>query len=336
MKLADGLWTIGLLLVLAIAPADGGFLDFFFGREEAEIEPIQGAGLFLDNTEFELGKRGFDCLQAMAGVDDGGNDWGQLLIRPIARVMLNAYGEAGINQLCRSPLLARMQRQNANRELRRKRRRELASSLDNGSLRSRSSFGHPITKNGNDTTINSSRRRDQQESEETRSCGMRSAPYPGGERDADETYDEFATSHLDDYLNSRNERTDPVKTFDLHNDLNVVRMAGTLLSQCSLIWSGVNQLLAVPDVPIVNQAAISEAIQKFVCDLPNTYNRVVQLRLQRDQELLAWHNKLVESAEVKAMYENTNTLASELCVREETLKTVLSDIEALKDTVNRM
>jgi hypothetical protein len=71
-----------------------------------------------------------------------------------------------------------------------------------------------------------------------------------------------------------------------------------VFSRCSQIWFTTNQWISIPDVPIVDQAAISEAIQAFVCDLPGTFSQISMMRLQREQEVIDFHNEMINGAEV--------------------------------------
>lgn len=312
-------------MALTLAPStDAGVLDFFFGsgedstEEEVEIEDDvdipEGAGLFLNNEEYEMGKRGFYCLQDLAGIENE-EEWGSRLMGPIARVMLAAYGEDGIDTICQSKLLTRMRaRKHAtdNNERKRNLREHVPTSVTNN-----------ITNPERDLST----------------CSSFPAQYvaKGVEQGGSNVYADFARENLDDYLNSdRTMRTSAVKTFSLQDQAVTVRRAQQVFSRCTRLWTTINNFIAAPDVPGVNQEAISEAVQSFVCDLPSTYSNIAALRLQRDQELINFHNELVNGAEVGAMYKNTNSLMKEICERDSRMEVVMDEIADIKRTINRM
>ena len=318
----DGRWMFGMMLALAMATTsvEAGLLDFFFGddeeeeqREEAPTvdEAPEGAGLFLNDDEYNLGVKGFGCLQDLAGVENE-RGWGQNVMRGISRVMLAAYGEQGIGVICDAPLLARMRSQQA-----------AARSKMGGTRNLRST--HDVVKSNNITQPD--RRLD--------SCASFPASYAGA---VNSVYDDFASRHLDSYLNNhdRTQRSSAVKTFSLQDQVATVRTAQNVFSRCTQFWSTINRFVAAPDIPGINQEAVSEAFQSFVCDLPSTYSDIAAMRLQRDQELINFHNELVNGAEVSAMYENTKTMMSQLCERDSRMATVMDEIAEIKDAVYRM
>ena len=235
-------------------------------------------------------------------------------MRPISRVMLKAYGAQGINHICDSKLLSIMRSKKARAGKRKERIRNLR--------KADASFGN----------ITEPERRAQEQS----ICSSWPARYAGNSESI--VYANFAANHLDPYLvnQDRTQRTSAAKTYSLQEQISTLTMARSVLTRCSRIWSTVNQFIEVADVPGVNQAAISEAIQAFVCDLPATYTEISLLRIQREQELIAFHNDLVNGAEVGAMYRNSNTLMTELCERESITARVFDEIDEIKRTMHRL
>lgn len=297
-----------------------------FGSDEDEemekttLEEPEGAGLFVSEQEFQVGKRGYYCLKEMAGLEkDNVQNWESLFMRPIARVILSAFGSDGVERLCGPSLQARMQNSIARTHSisQRRKLREMEQKKNQRHLR-RQTYNNNVTK--------ATRR--------TQSCEAWQEEYPGM-RDTTGAYNEFASSRLGDYFSDdttdkSTHRTDPLKEQEILADLNMFRFASNILNRCSLIWSGINQLISFVDVPGINQESASAAVQTLVCDLPNTYNTVVQYRLQRDQELVNFHNSLVTDAEIGAMYHNTKTLANVLCEHDNTVAHIVSDIDQLK------
>ncbi|CAB9513813.1 expressed unknown protein [Seminavis robusta] len=317
-KATNTISIIALLVAASASLVEGGFLGHFKFLHTHEDEPdhtateeqtpLEAVGAVLTVAQLDTGRRGFACLQYAANVENDPFESLGMMLRPITRVLLNYYGEYGIDKLCSMTHHGRALLQEAGKEIP-EWHGILEQKLDN-----------KIPDHGSS-----------QQKREMTTCDVNSATYPADPAvDTTGIYADYASKYLDHYLpdGDRNQRSDNAYVAEkVNNDLNYFRGVRVGLNSCVTIWTGVNQLIALADVPFIDQDKISESIMSFSCGLPNRYNDIVISRNERNLERISFHDHVVDGTEVGAIYLNSHTMMNNLCALQTAMESASEEVE---------
>jgi hypothetical protein len=270
-------------------------------------------GLVLSPEQIALGQRGFSCLRQAANVPtDPFEDLG-LLQGPFTRILLTMYGEDGVNRLC---------------------------SMTPSGRALLAKDGPPASTSTSTNTNTNTKTRDMQETQETsaESCAASQATFPADPRnDPNKVYADYAAKYFDKYLpnGDRSQRSDNDKVVQLvQGDLNYFRGVRANLNRCVNLWSGVNEIIGLVDVPIIDQDKISESIMSFTCGLSQTYNDILISRNERHLERIAFHDQVIHGAEIASTYINTKAMMANMCSFSDRLVSASNDMSLLMRSDN--
>lgn len=281
--------------VLSNTVVEGRLFGWLGGGNNGDNDQVDNdwPGIFLSAEEMKIGRRGLACLQYAAAVqNDPFNDLG-IMLGPMTRVLMNNFGIDGLNMVCAQTYSGRKLLAEEN--------------------------GEPFDEeeDTNETILEPNSHSTHFENEERRAqtCAQTSAIYPNNPQ-ADQTYANYATEKFQTYIQvgDLSKRSDTSAVIErIQTEIGFLQTVRRDLTTCSNVWSAINQGFSVLDVPFVDPEEISNSILSFSCVLANDYNDIVISRKYRDLERLKYHDQLIDSAEVKAAFENSKTMMSDVC-----------------------
>ncbi|CAB9513812.1 expressed unknown protein [Seminavis robusta] len=254
------------------------------------------------------GARGLDCLKNLIGEDKLThhiNTTIEAAIEDVSQDELSvavfmSFGKEGIDRVCHAN-----QQQEHNRKLRENYRPE------------------PPKK----------KRRLQEEA----ACSSEpvDAGYPGT-GDGGSVYTAYAVSgNIDAYLPDGapyTSRTDPKKVIQqaqvVLDDALEAEYHGVL---CEGYFDGVADLLSIPDFVVVKQGAILDGINSLTCGIAQGVARGTQAEMRTNIAFAQKHDTLVNEAETRATYMNTNRFAESVCSLSTEMLSLNLDILVVKE-----
>lgn len=299
-----------LLSLLFVAVQAKSQLVYSFAEGKSHPEGLKhGARGHACLKEFHYSLHGSD-MEFLKHVDNNNKNGTEVTDDHVAAAIFLMYGEKGVDNLC--AFSQRWTESQKNRRLNTVMEQE---------------------EQEPDAKVSSERRT------QTGACsGGAQVGYPGSAKmDPSGVYGGFVTNRVGPLLPDgagANSRTSPSKMISeaqlvLDNALEGEYQAVI----CGTYFSAVTDILSVPDFVVFKQGPVLDGINSLSCGVAE---RTAQAMQQNMRQLLSdgmRHDALINRAEMTATYQNTMTIAQEVCGMSSSVETMNLEVETIKEKI---